>query len=122
MKHALLISLILISLTGCAHDTSEIRAEYIPSYAYDNLECDSLRVEAHRIIRQTEEVARRVNDDADTDDMQMALGAVIFWPALLFLEGEETHHTREYARLKGHMNAIEEVSIRKNCGIIFRSM
>ena len=49
----------------------------------------------------------------------MGVGLVIFWPALLFTKGND-ENTAELARLKGSMDAIEQASIRKNCGIKFQ--
>lgn len=108
-------------LAGCAADTSQIRASYVSSYEYENYTCDQLRDEAERITRIAREVGARVDDTAKTDKAQMAIGMVLFWPALFFLEGEETADTQEYAELKGRMNAIEEASSHKDCKILFRS-
>ena len=45
--------------------------------------------------------------------------AFVFWPALFFVKGDDAK-TAELARLKGETEAIEQASIRKNCGIQFR--
>jgi hypothetical protein len=44
---------------------------------------------------------------------------IIFWPAAFFIGGDK-QNAAELARLKGEMEAIEQASIRKNCGIQFR--
>jgi hypothetical protein len=44
---------------------------------------------------------------------------IIFWPAAFFVQGDK-QTAAELARLKGEMDAIEQVSVRKNCGIQFR--
>ena len=108
-------------LAGCAADTSQIRATHVSAFQYDGHTCEQLRGEAARITRKATEVGRRVDKEAADDDAQAGI-AVIFWPSLFFLEGEETANTREYADLKGHMNAIEEASIRKECGIEFKPL
>jgi hypothetical protein len=43
----------------------------------------------------------------------------VFWPAL-FLIGGDKQGAAELARLKGEMDAIEQASIRKRCGIQFQ--
>ena len=47
------------------------------------------------------------------------VGVVIFWPALFFIDGDN-QKTAELARLKGEMEALEQASIQKNCGIQFQ--
>ena len=70
-------------------------------------------------MRQVKEVGTRVNDTAERDGVQASVGIILFWPTLFFLEGKDTADTHKYAELKGHINAIEETSIRKNCRIRF---
>ena len=114
--------LVVAVLAGCAADTSQVRPTYISSAEYDDYTCERLRGEATRITRQVHEVGARVDKTAATDDAQTAVGMILFWPALFFLEGEDTADTHRYAELKGRMNAIEETSIRKNCGIRFEPL
>jgi hypothetical protein len=64
--------------------------------------------------------ASGVQDSKATNDkVAMGVGLVIFWPALLFTKGND-ENTAELARLKGSMDAIEQVSIQKKCGITFQ--
>ena len=109
-------------LAGCAADTSQIRAAHVSALQYDDHTCGQLRGEAARITRKAIETGRRVDQEAADDDAQTAIGLILFWPALFFLEGEETANTGEYAELKGHMNAIEDASVRKECGIEFKPL
>ena len=48
----------------------------------------------------------------------MGVCLIVFWPAMLLTKGND-ENTAELARLKGQMNAIEEASIKKRCGIRF---
>lgn len=54
---------------------------------------------------------------ADNDSMQMAVGMILFWPTLFFLEGGDGLEATEYARLKGEREALEKVAIEKKCDI-----
>lgn len=47
----------------------------------------------------------------------MAIGLVIFWPALFFLEGGDGPEAQEYARLRGERDALEQVAVQKSCGL-----
>ena len=122
MNRILYIALTGVLLASCAQDTSQIRPAYVSPLEYKDYDCDMLQAEAIRVTRQASELGARVNDTAETDDAQMAVGMILFWPALFFLEGEETADTHQYAELKGRITAIEEASIRKKCGIEFRSI
>lgn len=64
--------------------------------------------------------ASGVQDQKATNDtVAMGVGLIIFWPALLFTKGND-ENTAELARLKGQMEAIEEASFSKRCGITFQ--
>jgi hypothetical protein len=45
----------------------------------------------------------------------MAVGMILFWPALFFLEGGDGPQAAEYGRLKGERDALERVAIQKKC-------
>lgn len=45
----------------------------------------------------------------------MAVGMLLFWPTLFFLEGGDGPQAAEYARLKGEVDALEKVAIAKKC-------
>jgi hypothetical protein len=49
----------------------------------------------------------------------LTAAVVIFGPAAFFVGGNNVQ-TAELARLRGQMQAIEEASIQKRCGITFR--
>jgi hypothetical protein len=44
---------------------------------------------------------------------------VVFWPAAFFVGGDRASAS-ELGRPKGEADALEQVSIKKNCGIQFR--
>lgn len=46
---------------------------------------------------------------------------ILFWPAAFFLKGDGAA-AAEVARLKGEMQAIEQVNRVKNCGIKFAAV
>ena len=51
--------------------------------------------------------------------MKTTVGLVLFWPVLLFNEGDG-QTAAELASLKGQMKAIEQASLKNNCAIQFR--
>ena len=56
-----------------------------------------------------------LDDEADADEAQMAIGLILFWPALFFLEGGDGPEAAEYAQLKGESEALERAAIAKRC-------
>jgi hypothetical protein len=47
------------------------------------------------------------------------VGVIVFWPALFMVKGNDTM-TADLARLRGEMEAIEQVSVRKRRSIQFQ--
>jgi hypothetical protein len=46
----------------------------------------------------------------------MGVALVVFWPARFFIKGDK-ETSGQLASLKGQMDAIQQASIAKNCGI-----
>ncbi len=77
-------------------------------------------MEAERVSRRALELRASLKDTADTDEVQMGVGLILFWPALFFLEGGDGAEAMEYARIKGERDAIEKRSIEQKCAITFQ--
>lgn len=107
-------------LVGCAANTSQIRTQYVSPLQYSDYNCKQITAEFRRLSRKVSEVGAQVDETASNDDAQAAIGLILFWPALFFLEGSETAQTAEYARLKGELEALEGASITKECCIEFK--
>ena len=112
----------LVLLVGCAADTSQIQPSYVSPIEYEDFDCDQIEAEARRVSRQAQEIGSRVDKTAADDDAQMAVGLILFWPTLFFLEGSATADTQAYADLKGRFEALEEASVKKTCDIEFQEM
>ena len=91
----------LAALAGCAADTSQIQPEYVSPAEYEDYDCDQIAGEAKRVSRKAREIGKRVDKTAADDDAQTAVGLILLWPTLFFLEGSETPDTQAYAELKG---------------------
>ena len=113
-KNLILFTTFLV-LAGCAKHADEIPTSYVPSVMYDSYTCKQLQMEAIRVSRRTSDLQYRIEDNAEGDDGAMALGLILFWPALFFIDGDKPE-TYEYARAKGEMDAIETASVQKECG------
>lgn len=107
----------LILTVACASQPEEISSRYVSEVSYQNYTCDQLAMEARRVSARTGELYNRVKKTADTDEWQMGVGLILFWPTLFFLEGGDGPEAAEYARLKGEADAIDRAAITKECGV-----
>ena len=104
-----------ITLSGCASKPEEIQAQYVSPLEYKNYDCDQISAELRRVSRRTAQLYGELDKTASNDQAQMAIGLVLFWPALFFLEGGDGPQAAEYARLKGQVDALEKVAIDQKC-------
>ena len=107
-------------LSGCADRSGEIQGSYVSPLQYQNFSCAQLTEEARRITSRANQVAGVQDSKASNDAVAMGVGLVLFWPSLFFIRGDRETRA-ELARLKGELDAIEQMSIRKNCGIKFET-
>ena len=109
-----------VALAGCASSSSEIRPTYVSSLQYEHLTCKQLAAEAANVSRRAAEQSG-VQDANSNKDAWVTAGAIIlFWPAAFFVKGDG-QTAAELGRLKGEFEALERVSIQKNCGLHFRN-
>jgi hypothetical protein len=118
MRIAAIVSVACL-LAGCASSSDKITASYISPMQYDNYNCRQLGEEAQRLSAHAAQAAGAQDSQATKDTIVTAAAIVVFWPAAFFVQGDK-QNAAELARLKGEMEAIEQVSIRKQCGIQFQ--
>ena len=106
-------------LAGCATNPENISAAYVSPMQYQNYTCPQLGEEAMRVSARAAQAAGAQSSQASGDAMKMGVGLVLFWPTLFFLKGDGTN-AAELGRLKGEMDAIEQASVKRKCGIQFK--
>ena len=106
---------ILLALAGCATQPDKIAAQYVSPIQFNDYTCEQVAGEMRRVHRRASELHGQLKKTADTDTAQMAVGLILLWPTLFFLEGGDGLQAAEYARLKGERDALEEVAILKQC-------
>ena len=102
-----------IFLSGCATKPNKIEASYVSPYKYRDYDEDQLIIEMDHVARRTNELYYSLKKEATNDSAQMAVGLLLFWPALFFLEGGDGPEAAEYARLKGEYEALRTVAVQK---------
>lgn len=120
MKNAISAALIgVVSLAGCAQKAEDVTATYISPMAYQSYSCKQIAQEASRVSGRVGELSGVQNKKASDDAVATGIALVVFWPAAFFIKGDK-QTAAELARLKGELEALEQTSIRKNCGIVFK--
>jgi hypothetical protein len=108
-----------VSLAGCASKSADIAPVYVSPLQYQSLTCQQLAAEGQRIAAAAATAAGQQDSQATKDAVATTVGVLIVWPALFLIQGDK-QNAAQLAQLKGQMDAIEQVSIQKNCGIQFR--
>ncbi len=101
--------------TACATPPDKIASAYVSPVQYQDYSCKQIAREMERVSHRVSELYGSLNKTASNDNAQMAVGLILFWPTLFFLEGGDGPQASEYARLKGEREALEQVAIGKNC-------
>jgi len=120
-KHLVFSVVIAVVASGCATNPNKISAAYVSPARYKDWKCDEIDVERAHIEDRCNVLYAQLNKDAKGDAWQMGIGAVLFWPALLALEGGDGPEATEYAQLKGEYEALRKTSVSKRCDAEFQS-
>jgi hypothetical protein len=113
-RNILLISAV-VAMSACASNPDNISSTYVSPIQYSDYSCKQISLEMANVTRRVSELHGSLDKEASADNAQMAVGLVLFWPALFFLEGGDGPQAAEYARLKGEREALETVAVQKNC-------
>jgi hypothetical protein len=118
-RHASALLALGAVLAGCASNADQITGSYVSPLQYQNYTCAQLAEEAERISSRVQQLSGIQDQKATNDAIATTAAVIIFWPAA-FMVGGNDQNTAELARMNGEFDAIEKVSIQKNCGIQFR--
>jgi hypothetical protein len=113
------VTLAGLTVSACAKRADTIAAAYVSPYQFESFTCPQLAEEAQRLSHRASQVAGAQDEKATRDTVATTVGVVVFWPALFFIGGND-QQTAELARMRGELEAIEQVSIRKRCAIQFQ--
>jgi outer membrane lipoprotein-sorting protein len=120
MNSKLVCALVIAGVVGgCASTSDKVAATYVSPMQYESYNCQQLGEEAQRISARAAQASGAQDSQATKDTVATTAAIIIFWPAAFFVQGDK-QNAAELARLKGELEAVEQVSIRKQCGIQFR--
>jgi hypothetical protein len=118
MRNFFVAAALAAALLACAKPADQVTAAYVSPLQYEAYSCTQLAEEAQRVSGRAIQASGAQDQRAVGDAVMTTVGAIIFWPALFAVGGNDAT-TYELARLKGEMDAVEQASIKKNCGIRF---
>jgi hypothetical protein len=113
------VAILAALAAGCASRSSEVTATYVSTLSYQSHTCPQLAAEAENIAARAAQLSGAQDSKATRDAVATTVGVVVFWPLLFAVRGDD-NTTAELGRMKGEMEAIEKVSVQKNCGIRFQ--
>ena len=103
-----------VIMSGCAQKADSIKSTYVSPVGYEKLSCVKLKEEVFRVNKRLATISQEQANVADKDAVTMAVGLVVFAPALLFMaQGED--QKAEIGNLKGQYDTIRDVATKKNC-------
>jgi hypothetical protein len=110
-----LASAISITLAGCASSPDEMNATYVSPLKYKSYDCDQIAMEMDYVGNETTKLYTQLKKKSSNDDTQMAVGMILFWPTLFFLEGGDGPAASQYSQMKGEFEALRKASTMKKC-------
>ena len=114
-----MIVVVVGMLAGCADKSNNVAASYVSPIQYQGYSCRQLAEEAGRVTARAAQLSGVQDKNASNDAVATGVALVVFWPAAFFIGGNK-ENAAELGRLKGELQAIESISIQKNCGISFQ--
>lgn len=109
-----------VLLAGCASRSADITPAYVSPIQYQSYTCPQLAQEAQRVSAAASAASGAQDSQATKDAVVTTAAVIVFWPAAFFVGGDK-QTAAQLAQLKGQMDAIQQESIAKNCGIQFQS-
>ena len=116
-----LAAAIAAGLTACASHPDQIRAVEVSTSQYEHYDCEQISMKLDLVANRTAELYTSLREERSTDAAQTTIGLLLFFPALLFLEGGDGLEAEDYARLKGQYEALQDVAVAKKCEVSSRS-
>lgn len=113
MKPFYLATAAALTLAACAPDPATIAPAYVSPAAYAGLDCRALSSEAARLNARIATVTGQQQDAAAADTANAVVAALIFWPALFLIGGDD--QSPELARLRGEAEALQAAANARGC-------
>ena len=115
IKHGWVI-LTLTLLFSCTSSPDDYTAVYVSPHKYKDYSCEEIAVDMRGIGGKLGASYREAQNERNKDLAITAVGTVLFFPAFVFLDGDELDLSR-FGHLKSEMEALTTAAELKNCNI-----
>jgi hypothetical protein len=119
MRTGIFAAFVGLGLAGCASSSADVTPAYVSPVMYQSYSCQQLAQEAQAVSEHAAEASGAQDKKRSNDQLATGAAIIIFWPAAFFVGGDG-QVAAQLAQLKGQMQAIEQASIQKKCGIQFQ--
>lgn len=102
-----------LTLAACAPDPAGVAPAWVSPAAFAGLDCRALTAEAGRLSARIATVTGQQHEAATADATNAVIAALIFWPAILFIGGDD--QSAELARLRGEAEALQSAARDRGC-------
>ena len=114
MRPIILAAAAALALAGCATSPDQITAASVSPTLYSGLDCRQITDEAQRINSRLANITGAQQGRANRDTTMMAVGTIVFFPALFFV-GLGQDHAAEIAQLRGEAEALSHAARARGC-------
>ncbi len=118
-RNYFMVPAVALLLADCASKSSEVTANYVSPIMYQSYDCQQLGMEAQSLSAKAAELSGAQDQKRTNDQIATGAAIIIFFPAAFFVGGDG-QVAAQLAQMKGQMNAVEQASIQKRCGIQFQ--
>ena len=108
----LLVCIMLMVSCGCGGRTA-YPIQQVQSGDY-NMNCSSIRMSMSNIYSQIQSKKGVVSKNSNTNTAEFAVGMLLFWPALFFMDLSEADRT-ELKALESRYNHLQRIYSSKGC-------
>lgn len=105
---------IALFAAACAEQPEQISPMYVSSNVYSGKSCRDLLEERREVVAQVNTLTAEQKKSANNDAAAMAVGMILFWPAL-FAINMSGDKKQQLAAAKGNYEAIERRMKEKGC-------
>jgi uncharacterized protein YcfL len=120
VRKSVVAVLAALLLAGCASSAADVAPAYVSPIQYQTFTCPQLAAEAQRVSAAAVAASGAQDSQRTKDALATTAAVIVFWPAAFFVQGDK-QNAAQLAQLKGQMDAIQQESIAKNCGIQFQT-
>jgi hypothetical protein len=105
---------LVMTLAGCATRPVDVAPQHVSAMRYDDRTCKQLLREKDEVDSSLASASGKLDSKATQDAVVAGVGAVVFWPILFALGGNQGME-QEVARLKGEQIALNSKMRDLNC-------